>query len=204
MAALAALLVVGAASARSFDDPDYATLTSEPLHDLPMPEPGRFWLEFEGEAHEGWLSVCGIDQAPTERMQLHRFVAEGTWLNDSGQARAFFFHRLVSGDEEGWINTGHEIDVVTLFTRTDDDVDRASWAETDAHTPQARAQAVRLEPLAEVLFEHGSGDAPLVRVRADHEAATALAVIDVYPSRHYDDDTVHVTGPIAIAVRCDA
>ena len=204
-ACLAAALVVGGAAAQPFDDPDYATLVGEPLHDLPLPEPGRFWLEFEGEVHEGELRECAVLE-PTESARFHRFDASGAWLNHAGQARAFEMFRFVSGEEAGWRFIGHETDRVSVTTRLDGDIEQVASGTIDATMPRARAEAQRREPLGEVRMQPGEGDVPLVRVSADLAHATAMAVLDVHPvppnQDYYDDDTVHVTGPIAIAVRC--
>jgi hypothetical protein len=204
-AALAALLVVGAASAQGFDDPDYARLFSDALHDLPMPEPGRFRVEFEGEVHEGDLSECGVILDPANGDDWHRFDATGSWLNQAGQARAFEVIRFVSDVEPSWRFTGHETDRVSVTTRHDGDLALVSSGAIDAEMPRARAEALRREPQGD-LRKHGAGDAPLIRVLADGVHATVVAVLDVHPAPpnhdYYDDDTVHVIGPVAIAMRC--
>ena len=204
-AALAALLVVGAAAAQGFDDPDYAQLFSDSLHDLPMPEPGRFWLEFEGEVHEGELRECGVVLDPAAGDDWHRFDASGSWLNQAGQARAFEVIRFVSDVVPSWRHIGHETDRVSVTSRLDGDLALAASGSIDAAMPRARAEAMRVEPQGDLRM-HGAGDAPLTRILADGMHATVVAVLDVHPAPpnhdYYPDDTVHVTGPIAIAMRC--
>lgn len=204
-ATLAAVLVSGAAAAQGFGDPNYAQLFSDTLHDLPLPEAGRFWLEFEGEVHEGELSECGIVLDPANGDDWHRFDAAGSWLNQAGQARAFEVIRFISDVEPSWRFTGHELDRVSVTTRLDGDLARAASGAIDAEMPRARAETLRTEPQGALRW-HGAGDAPITRVLADGAHATIVAVLEVHPAPpnddYYDSDTVHVTGEIAIAMRC--
>jgi len=189
-----------------------STLHTEPLHDVPVPaDPGRFWIEVDGETHEGDVppGFCGAAfsgvSEPTPGAQ-DRFSASASWRTDAGDAWRFEVIRVITLDEGAWRFGAHESDNVTLFYRKDGDLDRigATDFDPDAGLFWLVATAFRGQPGDEqIRRSDGPGPFPneawpIVRVSEDGLRATADGVARVPVSVQHDDLEL----PFRFAVNC--
>lgn len=203
-AGLAAALVATLALAtvtHAEDAAAWSELVQEPLHDLPMPEPGEMWIEFGGEViYQGeTYGECGFDATPTEWLVYRNFVASASWLTEQEHARFVTLERGISGEAMTWrrSGTGHEADLVRFMYRTDDEMWRARDLDF-RDTLRSFASMFRVDPGGEVIREWGEAEFPFIRVAADGLRATAVATLEA----RFDDDAASLEGLMRIAVHC--
>lgn len=177
--AVAAALLLGVAAAETH--PDRASFFSEPLHDIEVPEAGRFAIEIEGERHEGDVrGICSTDLASdVEGGFMDAFVARGDWTDDDGRAWAFEVTRNVSDMEAMWRRSGpgHESDRVWLHVREDGNRSRVT-SRGNTGTEYGDVWVYRVDPGDdEVRVDNGEAVLPMVRVAEDGVRATAEGVV---------------------------
>jgi hypothetical protein len=177
----------------------WAKLTTQSLHDIPLPDPGHFRIEVEGNTYEGEMSLaCGHMEA-SEEVPVDRFSAQGTWTTDDGKAMHFSLIRVVDGREIAWTRrgAGHESERVAIHVH--DGGDEASVQMRDRVTAYGEVWLKRIRPGDdEIVAEYGSGEMPSIRVDEDRLRATAVATV----GPDSDDGKAGLSGAVRLAVHC--
>ncbi len=176
-----ALGIVGCGDSANGHNPDGraganaepATLFSESLHDLPMPGPGRAWVEFQGEAHEVELSpfcTAITEPSPDHPWEPQMFTASSNYVPFGGEMATLNVQRLIHPDES-WGVAGHEQEIVGL-TMQDGFYNYSMYRLTPGDP------AMISRPLHAPARTAGTDDSvPGIRVHADGRQATFVGVL---------------------------
>ena len=176
----------------------FLSLHAGALHDLPVPEPGQFRVEIEGETHEGSAS-CRMSMFETPGAENPRFDAHLAWQMNDGRAMGVYLERLVYHDRAAWRHVGHVRETVRFQNRPDGNRHRVGQSDARGTYIAWMTQTVA-RPDSGPEQGSGAGEFPVIRISEDEARVTVIATVEPTDG---DKGEQAYSGEIRLALHCE-